>query len=162
MIQIKSAAQAALFCSLISLAISYFIMPFHYVVVEVKEQNFICVLKSEHFSLNWIHSVEKTHWEDHYERVKKEFNLTYTTLISFGAGTPDHNQMIEQRDGTIKLKVNQNYPEINWVISRRTQGQIKIEDHIWPVAIQFPDYSLVEFSIHHAPIWKKRGLNDCP
>ncbi|ENU98149.1 DUF1850 domain-containing protein [Acinetobacter variabilis] len=157
---IQGAAIAALF-SLAAFFITYVWMTFPYIFVEVKEQNFQCKIDQKSFQLSWMHSVERTQWKERYLLDKDHFILTDTQFISFGAGTPDQGTITRQDDGNIHMQINRKMKEINWVISRRMQGQIESADRIWNIYQDFPDYSTVQLSIKKDSPWKKRGLNDC-
>ncbi|WP_347455931.1 DUF1850 domain-containing protein [Acinetobacter sp. ANC 7454] len=157
---IQGAAIAALF-SLAAFFITCFWVRFPYILVEVNEPNFQCKIDQNFFQLSWMHSVEKTQWEERYLLNNDHFILTDTQFVSFGAGTPDQGTVARQGDGNIQMQINRKMNELNWVISHRMQGKIKVDAQTWNIYQDFPDYSTVQISIKKDSLWKKRGLNDC-
>lgn len=120
-----------------------------------------CRLNSTHFRLDWQHSVEKTRWQEQYQMQADQLLLTETTLVSFGAGTPDREKVIQQQDGKVRISLQRPMKEINWVISRRMQGIIVLPDQQWEIYRDFPDYSVVHISVKQDPRWKTYGIKDC-
>ncbi|ENU30916.1 hypothetical protein F991_01259 [Acinetobacter sp. CIP-A165] len=153
-----SAASAALFCSVVLLGI---LMSYPIASTQVTTPKHHCIIRDADFNLQWRHSVEKTLWLENYQRSKNGFQLIYTDLISFGAGTPSDYPVIFQKGGVIRMSVNQQIPEINWTVSRNMQGHILLKDKSWAIANRLPDYSLVQFRSTYTPLWKIWWLGEC-
>ncbi|NAS10000.1 DUF1850 domain-containing protein [Acinetobacter haemolyticus] len=156
--KIISAASAALFCLALGIVslVSYPIANTH-----VMSEKHNCIIREADFNLQWRHSVEKTIWRESYHREKNTFRLVYTDLISFGAGTPSDYPIISQKDGVIRMAVNQKLKEINWTVSQNMQGQLSWNNTTWAIANELPDYSLVQFKSTYTPLWKIWWLGEC-
>lgn len=128
---------------------------------QVRVETDICKISTDQFDLQWKHSVEKTAWSEQYQRQKNKFLLRHTDLISFGAGTPSNYPIEFQKNGVIRMRVNQNIDEINWVISRNMQGTILADQKIWSIFQSYPDYSLVNISVQYQPKWKSWWIGEC-
>lgn len=133
--------------------------PVQFILIEVDQKR--CKITSDHFALQWKHSVEKTTWLEHYQIKQHKFVLRYTDLVSFGAGTPTHYPIIFQKDGWVRMDVNQIFHDIRWTISKNMQGIIKFEHKQWPIYQQYPDYSIVNISIQQQPFWNVLWLGEC-
>ncbi|ALH95433.1 DUF1850 domain-containing protein [Acinetobacter equi] len=136
-----------------------FLLPVSYTQVQVNQN--ICKIPSQSFDLQWKHSVEKTNWLEHYQIKNNNFVLQYTDFISFGAGTPISNLIIFQKDGWIRMEVNQMLKEINWTISKNMQGVIKFNHQEWRIYEDYPNYSLINISIQQQPFWTVLWLGEC-
>lgn len=152
----KSAALTALLLSILSLVLS---APKQFIQVQVDQDR--CKISSDSFDLQWKHSVEKTTWLEHYQIKQRKFVLRYTDLISFGAGTPTHYPIIFQKNGWIRMDVNQTLKDINWTISKNMQGTIKSQQKQWLIYQDYPDYSIVNISIQQQPFWNVIWLGEC-
>ncbi|RLZ07922.1 DUF1850 domain-containing protein [Acinetobacter sp. 2JN-4] len=153
-----SAASAALFSGLIVLGV---VIACPIASTHVTTPKHDCVIRETDFNLQWRHSVEKTLWLENYHREKKGFQLVYTDLIAFGAGTPSDYPIIFQKDGIIRMSVKQKIAEINWTVSRNMQGRILFGNKSWSIANELPDYSLVQFKNSYTPLWKIWWLGEC-
>ncbi|AVH13514.1 DUF1850 domain-containing protein [Acinetobacter indicus] len=164
MFSYKSAVWAALFLLILIILLGLW-FPQSYTLVKIEEShkgpNTSCVIRPQQFQLQWQHSVEKTRWQEHYQREDQHFILTHTDLVSFGAGTPDHYPVLRQANGQVRMQVNHHLKELHWTISRRMQGQLQINQKRWPMAEDFPDYTVVHFSVQQRPFWKWWGQGDC-
>lgn len=152
----KSAVPAALFllglCGLL-------LFPVRYTDVQTEQTH--CRISTEQFNLQWRHSVEKTRWVENYQREPQHFKLRYTDLISFGAGTPNDYPIIFQKNGMIRMKVDRQVEQINWIISRNMQGSLIIDQKLWPIYQQHPDYTVVQITSQQRPLWKAWQIGEC-
>jgi len=156
--KVTSAVFTALFCLTVSLIILVF---YPQPNTQVISEKYHCIIRETHFDLQWQHSVEKTLWRESYLRKNNGFFLIHTDLISFGAGTPSDYPIISKKDGFIRMAVNKNISEINWIVSRNMQGQLLWNKKTWFIAKDLPDYSLVRFISTHTPLWKIWWLGEC-
>jgi len=104
----------------------------------------VCYFVEPNFQLRWIHSVEKQWWEEQYVREKQGLLLTNTYLQAFGAGTPStENVAPVKKPGYVGYQINERLPRLNWVVSRRTKGEIDYAGHRILIHQWVPDYSEV-------------------
>lgn len=104
----------------------------------------VCYFVAPNFQLRWIHSVEKQWWEEQYVREEEGLLLTTTYLQAFGAGTPSTENVAPiTKPGYVGYQINERLPSLNWVVSRRTQGEIDYAGHRILIHQWVPDYSAV-------------------
>ena len=102
----------------------------------------LCYFTEANFQLRWIHSVEKQWWEEQYRRDNEGLLLTNTYFQAFGAGTPSTETLaVVQKPGYVGYQINERLPNLNWVVSRLTQGEIDYADHRILIHQWVPDYS---------------------
>ena len=74
--------------------------------LQISSTDFQCVLTEQSFTLQWIHSVEKELWQEHYQTANQQLLLSTSHFKTFGAGTPSNEGTITSKAGcTIKLTV---------------------------------------------------------
>ncbi|MGP4716645.1 DUF1850 domain-containing protein [Psychrobacter sp. T6-6] len=124
-------------------------------VVEVRvavegDDDKVCYFADSDFQLRWIHSVEKQWWEEQYQRLDKTSTedaallLTTTYFEAFGAGTPSTEPLAPiQKPGYLGYQINEELPNLNWVVSRLTKGEIDYGGHRFLIHQWVPDYSEV-------------------
>lgn len=119
-------------------------------VVEVRvaglegDDDKVCYFTDPDFELRWIHSVEKQWWEEQYQRMDDELLLTTTYFEAFGAGTPSTEKLAPvQKPGYLGYQINEKLPNLNWVVSRLTKGEINYGGHRFLIHQWVPDYSEV-------------------
>ena len=135
------------------------LFPLRYTDVLVEQTH--CRISSAQFNLQWKHSVEKTRWVENYQREQQHFILRYTDLISFGAGTPNDYPIIFQKDGVVRMQVNRRIEQINWIISKNMQGSLVVQQKVWPIFQQHPDYTVVQITSQQQPLWKAWQIGEC-
>ncbi|MGP5371904.1 DUF1850 domain-containing protein [Psychrobacter alimentarius] len=119
-------------------------------VVEVRvaglegDDDKVCYFTDPDFALRWIHSVEKQWWEEQYQRMDDELLLTTTYFEAFGAGTPSTEKLAPvQKPGYLGYQIDEKLPNLNWVVSRLTKGEINYGGHRFLIHQWVPDYSEV-------------------
>ncbi|MBI0426812.1 DUF1850 domain-containing protein [Psychrobacter sp. NG27] len=119
-------------------------------VVGLEEDDKVCYFVEPDFQLRWIHSVEKQWWEEQYQRIdesgteKGALLLTTTYFEAFGAGTPSTEMLAPiQKPGYLGYQINEKLPNLNWVVSRLTKGEIDYGNHRFLIHQWVPDYSEV-------------------
>lgn len=113
-------------------------------VVEVAVDGKSCYFTEADFQLRWMHSVEKQWWEEHYQSEPDGLLLTTTYFQAFGAGTPSTEQPASiHKSGYVGYQINHKFPQLNWVVSRLTQGEIDYAGHRILLHRWVPDYSEV-------------------
>jgi len=119
-------------------------------VVEVRvaglegDDDKVCYFTDPDFELRWIHSVEKQWWEEQYQRMDDELLLTTTYFEAFGAGTPSTEKLAPvQKPGYLGYQIDEKLPNLNWVVSRLTKGEINYGGHRFLIHQWVPDYSEV-------------------
>lgn len=155
----KSAVFTALFS--LCLIVTWIILTRSTVITEVRTTLFTCTISSQDFSLQWKHSVEKTQWVEYYQRHQDHFILQYTDVISFGAGTPSDYPIIFQKNGVIRMQVDQKISDIRWTVSKNMQGTILVNNKIWLIYQHLPTYSIIEISPQLYPLWKTWQFGEC-
>ena len=110
----------------------------------------VCYFANPDFQLRWIHSVEKQWWEEQYQRIdessteKGALLLTTTYFEAFGAGTPSTEMLAPvQKPGYLGYQINEKIPNLNWVVSRLTKGEVDYGNHRVLIHQLVPDYSEV-------------------
>lgn len=151
-----SAALTALF--LLSI---YLCWPKVYVGVQSQDQRLNCVINTVKFSLVWRHSVEKTLWQENYQLQAQQLWLDTTVIQGFGAGVPSDLILHQQNKNSIELQVQRALPELNWVVSRHMQGQIRVLEHIWPIAEQVSNYETIQIRPRRLMRWQAWQRGEC-
>lgn len=104
----------------------------------------VCYFVEPNFQLRWMHSVEKQWWEEQYQRQNDGLLLTTTYFEAFGAGTPSTEKLAPvQKPGYLGYQINEKLPNLNWVVSRLTKGEIDYGNHQILIHQWVPDYSEV-------------------
>lgn len=104
----------------------------------------VCYFVEPNFQLRWMHSVEKQWWEEQYQREHDGLLLTTTYFEAFGAGTPSTEALAPiQKPGYLGYQINEKLPQLNWVVSRLTKGEIDYGNHRVLIYQLVPDYSEV-------------------
>lgn len=67
-------------------------------------------------------------------------------MQTFGAGTPAGGQTVSAEKGFVGFKSSVRLPELNWVVSRNMQGEIRTLQSAWPLYAQVPDYSTIHIT----------------
>ena len=104
----------------------------------------VCYFVEPNFQLRWMHSVEKQWWEEQYQRESDGLLLTNTYFEAFGAGTPSTETLATiQKPGYLGYQINERLPNLDWVVSRLTKGEINYGHHQILIHQWVPDYSAV-------------------
>ncbi|MBO1529867.1 DUF1850 domain-containing protein [Psychrobacter sp. F1192] len=104
----------------------------------------VCYFVEPEFQLRWMHSVEKQWWEEQYQRNDDALLLTTTYFEAFGAGTPSTEALATvQKPGYLGYQINESLPNLDWVVSRLTKGEINYGDHQILIHQWVPDYSTI-------------------
>lgn len=104
----------------------------------------VCYFVEPNFELRWMHSVEKQWWEEQYQRESAGLLLTTTYFEAFGAGTPSTEALAPiQKPGYLGYQINERLPNLDWVVSRLTKGEINYGNHQFLIHQWLPDYSAV-------------------
>ena len=132
----------------------------------------VCYFVEPDFQLRWIHSVEKQWWEEQYQRIDgssteaAELLLTTTYFEAFGAGTPSTEMLAPvQKPGYLGYQINEKLPNLNWVVSRLTKGEIDYGDHRVLIHQLVPDYSevtIIPKTYDLIDIFKKEFCHELP
>ncbi|MEN6668913.1 DUF1850 domain-containing protein [Psychrobacter sp. B38] len=139
---------AVLIVSLLGLTLGNLVVRQPVVEVRVKSvddaSDKVCYFDQPNFQLRWIHSVEKQWWEEQYQRQDDGLLLTTTYFEAFGAGTPSTETLAPvQKPGYLGYQINEKLPNLNWVVSRLTKGEIDYGNHRFLIHQWVPDYSEV-------------------
>lgn len=111
-------------------------------------------LKSDHFDLSWIHSVEKEEWIESYRRKDSQLLLTNTHFKTFGAGVPSQSNDVSFEDGYVKMEINQLFNELNLTVSSNVKTTIIVDQKEIPLYQYTEDYSMVHIFIEKLPLWR--------
>lgn len=109
---------------------------------EVSLPQGACYLPRE-FTLQWRHSVEHQLWREDYFSDGQMLHLSRTQMQTFGAGMPSDGLTVTADKGFVAQQGRLKLPELNWVVSRNMQGEIRFKGRVWPIAAALPDYSNV-------------------
>ncbi|MDY2796941.1 DUF1850 domain-containing protein [[Pasteurella] aerogenes] len=136
--------------------------PVHFISVTTKQGE--CIIDDDHFALRWRHSVEHQLWYEHYQRQGDNLHLYQTWLQTFGAGTPSQGEIVaDVPPGYVGFKQDIVLSEINWIVSRRMEGAILLNDKQFPVYQILPDYSTVTIKPAQsvvATLWLRKSCYD--
>lgn len=121
--------------------------------IQMTSSDFQCVSTLQEFRLQWIHSVEKEHWQESYQINNQQLLLTSTQFKTFGAGTPSSEGVITSKDGWLHYQVERLLPRIHWIISRNVESTILSELGTWPLYQDFEDYAEVHIQVMQEPRW---------
>ena len=136
------------------------ILPQRFTIITFENQQ--CKLSKSTFSLQWIHSVDKTPWREDYERHDQGFILTHSIFKTFGAGVPHDGIVIQSNDGMIHYQMNLEIPEINWVIDQEVFSTIILPDNrYWEVYKNAPRYSEINIRNHPLYFWQLLSIRNC-
>lgn len=137
-----------LFVTLAALASAFALWP--QAAAEVSLPQSACYLPRE-FTLQWRHSVEHQLWREDYVSDGKTLHLTRSQMQTFGAGMPSDGLPIAADKGFVAQAGRLKLPELNWVVSRNMQGEIRFQGRVWPIAATLPDYATVRIAAVSRP-----------
>lgn len=121
-----------------------------------------CKVESSYFSLYWIHSVDKTPWIEHYERIDSGFTLTHSIFRTFGAGVPHYGNLIKSNDGMIHYEMNQFIAEINWIVDKDVSSTIILSnDQPWKIYQEMSRYSEIQIHNKYLNFWQRLLIRNC-
>ena len=121
--------------------------------VQISSNEFQCASRLPTLQLQWIHSVEKEHWQEHYHIAGQQLLLTRTQFKTFGAGTPSSGHAITRHDGWLHQQVNRLLPRINWVVSANVESTLLSQLGTWPIFQDLDDYAEVQIQVNRASRW---------
>lgn len=128
----------------LSVVSAFFVFLWRQEVTEVSTEGRVCYFSEPNFQLRWMHSVEKQWWEEWYQNKSTHLLLTKTYFKAFGAGTPSTEEVeIQSRPGFIGYRINRDFTQLNWVVSRLTKGELHYGGHKLLIYQWVPDYSEV-------------------
>ncbi|MFT0211505.1 DUF1850 domain-containing protein [Pseudomonas sp. F1_0610] len=130
-------------------------------VFEFRSVSSLCYLSQQDFTLQWIHSVEKEAWREHYQQQNNQLVLTDTAFKTFGAGTPSMGTVLPSQDGWIHYQVMRKLPQLNWIVSNNVQSSVLSNKGIWPLYQQLTDYSEVNIKVVKLPRWQYFTQESC-
>ncbi len=129
--------------------------------IQINSTDFQCVLTLPTFTLQWIHSVEKEHWQETYQAADQQLLLTTTQFKTFGAGTPSSEGVIASNDGWLHYQIDRLLPRIHWVISRNVESTVLTELGVWPLYQDFEDYAEIQIQVMQVPLWHYFTQESC-
>lgn len=121
--------------------------------IQVSSTDFQCLVTLPTFTLQWIHSVEKEHWQETYQAADQQLLLTTTQFKTFGAGTPSSEGVIASNDGWLHYQIDRLLPRIHWVVSRNVESTVLTEQGVWPLYQDFADYAEIQIQVMQVPLW---------
>lgn len=120
-------------------------------VFEFEDETYY--LKSDHFDLSWIHSVEKEEWIETYSQQDTQMLLTETKFKTFGAGVPSQANKVSLENGYVKMEINQLFQELNLTVSSNVKTTIICDQKIIPLYKYTDDYTMVHIFVEKLPLW---------
>ena len=91
--------------------------------------------------------MEKQYWQEAYAVENSGFRLRHTYIQAFGAGVPATGSPVPAPPGYVGLSSEVRLPEINWVVSRNMQGEVRSEERVLPLYRMVPDYTAVRIAV---------------
>ncbi|MBU8906590.1 DUF1850 domain-containing protein [Desertibacillus haloalkaliphilus] len=104
----------------------------------------------DHISVSWIHSVERTPWQETYKIVdNQQLELIETRFQSFGAGVPhESNGETTIEDGyTVMTGIDRVVEQFSWVHSHDADFQLFLNDENIIESYELPHHHQLEFHI---------------
>lgn len=163
----KSKAWTKAVLIIVSTALAAGIVFYPLPVLQAKDNNsqalLIPLLKGKYFSLEYIHSVQKSPVREHFVVMAgNQIKLTSTTYQSLGVGLPflpSEGQLVNNQ-GTFELTgLNRVFREIRLAVMPVSYQGLVYNDHHYLLSDYFSPGSLVEISIQsYSPgylIWQK-------
>lgn len=129
--------------------------------IQINSTDFQCVLTLPTFTLQWIHSVEKEHWQETYQAADQQLLLSTTQFKTFGAGTPNSEGVIASNDGWLHYQIDRLLPRIHWVVSRNVESTVLTELGVWPLYQDFEDYTEIQIQVMQLPLWHYFTQESC-
>ncbi|EGY52427.1 hypothetical protein HMPREF9371_1416 [Neisseria shayeganii 871] len=120
--------------------------------IVLQAETLRCVWPHPEFVLKWRHSVEKQYWQEAYVLENGSLHLRHTYIQAFGAGVPVSGSPIPAPPGYVGLSSEVRLPEINWMVSRNMQGEMRLGQRVLPLYRMLPDYTAVNI----APVRQSR------
>lgn len=108
------------------------------------------VVEGDRLTLSWIHSVEKTPWEETYIVLKDGVMLLEETVFhSFGAGVPHEKGTMTVEDGQIVARgMNDQVDALKWIHSHSVHFQLNINGERVFTGADLPHHEKIEIVIH--------------
>lgn len=125
------------------------------IAIETDVKTFF--VKDKPVTLSWIHSVEKEPWHEVYERQGDALVLTETSFKAYGAGVPSDLEIIEQKDGFVRMKVDRKMKDMHVIVSENVETTITVVDRKVALYKMLEPYSEVTFEIKRLHIWHVFG-----
>jgi hypothetical protein len=100
-------------------------------------------------TLSWIHSVEKTPWNETYQ-VNDDYQLLLkrTSFKSYGAGVPHQKGESRTENGLIIYdKINELFDELSWIHSHNTKHHLIMNDEMIVSFEELPHHEPIKLSI---------------
>ncbi|MGP4073518.1 DUF1850 domain-containing protein [Piscibacillus sp. B03] len=140
-----------------ALVVLLFFIFFHFPVIQIETEDQTYYLRSQSFTLSWIHSVEHEPWYEKYERHNNKLLLTETYFKTFGAGVPSDGEIIESKDGYVHLKVKRTMEQVNLIVSDNVQTTIETKTKDIQLYELVEPYSEVEIKAYNVYLWNIWG-----
>jgi hypothetical protein len=140
-----------------ALVVLLFFIFFHFPVILIQTEHQSYYLRSQSFTLTWIHSVEHEPWFEVYERKDNHLLLTETYFKTFGAGVPSEGKVIESKDGFVHLEVNRPMEQVNLIVSENVKTTIKTNSEDIHLYEMVEPYSEVTIKVHDVYLWNLWG-----
>ncbi|MDV2684970.1 DUF1850 domain-containing protein [Alkalihalophilus lindianensis] len=103
----------------------------------------------DQWTIKWIHSVEKTPWEETYEVSEDgSLRLVETVFYSFGAGVPHEKGSMTIEDGKVVTReIDQEIEAFRWIHSHNAEFAIYLNDEILFQTEDLPHHEPLELII---------------
>ncbi|MBM7632462.1 DUF1850 domain-containing protein [Geomicrobium sediminis] len=108
--------------------------------------------EDDELKLSWIHSVEKTPWEEYFTINKRgKLTLNKTRFQSFGAGVSPYGRGTTSiEDGYIVLsELNESFDSYRWFHSHDASFTWYVNENLWIHTQQLPHHESIELLVHH-------------
>lgn len=100
-------------------------------------------------TLSWIHSVEKTPWNETYQiQHDHQLLLKRTSFQSYGAGVDHQKGEIKMENGFIIYdNIDEYFDELTWIHSHHTKHEIKMNDETILSVTDLPHHEPIKLSV---------------
>lgn len=107
------------------------------------------VESGEKFTIEWIHSVEKTPWRETYQITDEgDLMLIETAFQSFGAGVPHQKGTMTVEDGEVIVRdIHERLPVFRWIHSQTVDFHLHYNNKLIFDAEDLPHHERMEILI---------------
>lgn len=111
-------------------------------------------LKSNHFQLSWIHSVEKEEWKEDYIIKNGHVFLKETHFKTFGAGVPSYSKETHLKNGFVNMEIEEERDDTLLTVSENVKTKINVDGRTIKLTDYTKNYSTVEINVEKVNVWQ--------
>ncbi|PYZ92649.1 hypothetical protein CR194_13355 [Salipaludibacillus keqinensis] len=102
----------------------------------------------EELTISWIHSVEKTPWNETYQIQEDNLLLKSTSFQSYGAGVPHQSGDAKTENGMIIYEnIDEHFDELSWIHSHDAKHEITVNDETLVAVEDLPHHESIRLFV---------------